>query len=137
MALWPFDRNLSLIIVASLCAGNGFGAYPQYVSVTDVESKETLRILAVSQRKMTFTAPPSDGFSSRTFSLSISNATQNLTISYSEAATVKVESIVGDYPIIDSHLMLPATSAAALTILGSGFVSTIAAEVNALDLDRF
>ena len=95
-----------------------------------MDTDKTIRIAALSQQELTFLAPPSNGLDSRTFTLTVNNASQNVTLKYSETATARVASIVGDYPIINGRRMLPATSAAALTILGSGFVSTIAAEVD-------
>lgn len=112
-----------------LLAGNGFGSSSQLVSITTSDSNETHQISDLSQRELTFVAPPSNGLSSRIFTLRVNNATQNLTINYSEAATASVDGIICGYPINDGQMMLPATSAAALTVLGSGFVSTLATKV--------
>lgn len=111
-----------------LLAGNGFGSSSQLVSITS-DSNETHQISDLSQRELTFVAPPSNGLSSRIFTLRVNNATQNLTVNYSEAAAARVDGIIGGHPINDGQMMLPATSAAALTVLGSGFVSTLATEV--------
>ncbi len=110
-------------------AGSGFGASLQFVSITAADSDQSLPITALSQTELRFTAPPGNGLSSRVFTLAVNNATQNLTIKYSEAATARVDAVLGSFPVSGGQLVLPSTSAAALTLIGSGFTSTLAAEV--------
>ena len=82
-----------------------------------------MSISSVSQESLTFEAPESRGQSSRRLILAVNNATEEIVVGYSQAATPRVDSVDGAYPLIDGQLMLPSISAATLVLSGQGLSS--------------
>lgn len=102
-------------------AGSGFGSSPRLARIKILDANESVTVAGVTQQALTFVAPPSRGLPSQDLLLTVNNATRIFTIRYSQAVTPRVTGVSGDYPLVNGRLMLPSSSAAKLTLTGSGF----------------
>ena len=86
-------------------------------------SAEDLNITSISPTSLTFITPPvaTATATNENFSLTINNATSSFQVNYTLAATPSLVDVQGDFPMSEEELVMPATAAVPLTIIGDGF----------------
>jgi hypothetical protein len=103
-------------------AGSGFGSHLSITNLNSTSLATDIQAISVDPTAFTFLAPPSHGMASLTLLLTVNDVNQSFSVDYSTASTPEVLRVVGSYPEGDDGvLILPASAAASLTILGSGF----------------